>query len=34
MEARWGGVVRFNVALLYSLLYRQEKRGSLKALDR
>ena len=31
IEARSGGVLRFNVASLYSLLYRLEKRGWLKA---
>ena len=30
IEARSGGVVRFNVASLYSLLYRLEQRGWLK----
>lgn len=31
IEARSGGVLCFNVASLYSLLYRLEKRGWLKA---
>jgi transcriptional regulator len=31
IEARSDGVLRFNVASLYSLLYRLEKRGWLKA---
>ena len=30
IEARSGGVLRFNVASLYALLYRLEKRGWLK----
>ena len=30
IETRSGGVLRFNVASLYSLLYRLEKRGWLK----
>ncbi|HYK19796.1 MAG TPA: PadR family transcriptional regulator [Pyrinomonadaceae bacterium] len=30
IEARSGGMLRFNVASLYSLLYRLEKRGWLK----
>ena len=30
IEVRSGGVVRFNVASLYALLYRLEKRGWLK----
>src|SRR5262250_3791062 len=30
IEARSGGVVRFNVASLYALLYRLEKRGWLQ----
>ena len=30
IEARSGGVLRFNIASLYALLYRLEKRGWLK----